>query len=361
MPRQLDATYLPAASQSIMAVFIERGESGVAEFVSEAQGGLPGCPGWASPEGEPNNVLQSWHLDGLETAYGCPASYTGDPGSLVLTDWNPKGWVVSAGGNVSVPPDAAMGDYTLQITEDNPNYPGPMQAAELMRVYAFTVVSGGAGSSGGGQVPAGNGNMNTVEQEIPPGWTELVTRINKDATRIGRLGRWTVNVNDPLSVWGYRAVYTRGEYEPPENYTARIDELHNFFLNWGISNAFLVEDIYDFRTSDRLGSGHVEFVTDPDGVAQWRLTKHYPAPYGNGNFYRRLITRPRADTLTFAGNSGPIDVDYQTGIVTGFTEPGTWDGEFRSSCIFMENSLELTQQQSGEVTVVVTLEENLEV
>jgi len=183
-----------------------------------------------------------------------------------------------------------------------------------------------------------------LEISLPEGWTELTSEPSRNLTRVGRSGRWTFIDNDDYAIWKFGVNYLRSDYETGA--ALRIDTLHNFFLR-AVANAFLVSDPADNTAAKRDGAG---LIVQVNGT--WRLVKRYGA-----SGYQHPITRPDVDVVLSAGT-----LDFDTGIVSGISSPGTWTGSFFRPCVFQENGLKLQISPNGTVAAVnVALEEQLEI
>jgi hypothetical protein len=183
-----------------------------------------------------------------------------------------------------------------------------------------------------------------LEISLPDGWTELTAEPGFNITRVGRPGRWNFIVNDDYAYWKFGVNYLRSDYETAA--AKRIDVLHNFFLR-AAANAFLVSDPADHTDSDRDGNG---LIVQVNGV--WRLVKEY-----GSSGYRHPITRPDDDVVVSAGT-----LNFDTGVVSGISSPGTWTGSYFRPCVFQENGLKLQISPNGVVAAVnVALEEQLEI
>jgi len=196
---------------------------------------------------------------------------------------------------------------------------------------------------------------------LPEGYTRLSDGgATFDITRVGRPGKWDINLNDPLAVWEFTVSYVRQEYlqradqNNPQallEENERFNKIYSFFLNIGSSVAFLVDDPLDNTDSAMNGSGTVELL---DGV--WRLGKRYGGPIG----YWHPITRPKPDVV-LGGGAANGTLDPNTGVVSRIAAPGSWTGSFWRPMVFLNAKLGYEATPDGIIRAFsVPLQENLE-
>ena len=190
-----------------------------------------------------------------------------------------------------------------------------------------------------------------LEVQLPGGFTRIVGEPCFDTTRVGQIGRWDINQNDPFAVWKITVSYVRESAD--EDASRRFDGIYNFFLVTGASLAFEVDDPIDNTAEAIGGEGHVEQI---NGV--YRLTKHYK--FG-ALTYVHPITRPKTDVVLSGSAAGGL-LDHSTGIVSGINAPGRWSGGFCRPMVFQNQGLRYEADPSGIVRALdVPLEENLEI
>lgn len=191
----------------------------------------------------------------------------------------------------------------------------------------------------------------TLSAILPPGYVRLTGDLSFDVTKTGKKGLWDINQNDPFAVWELTVSYIREEFE--DTPALRFDDIYSFFLVSGGAMAFLVDDPMDNTATARNGEGHVELF---DG--QYRLFKHYKfGPL----VYVHPITRPKSGVILSGGAAGGT-LNQNTGIVTGISAPGRWDGGFYRPMIFAQSKLRYETDPAGLVRAFdVPLEENLEI
>lgn len=121
---------------------------------------------------------------------------------------------------------------------------------------------------------------------------------------------------------------------------SNVPELLRFYhAHGGEEGYFLFRDYADYKSVDITGTAA---FTDQPGVSLTSTTYQLVKDYTYGaKVRRRLITKPKADTLT-VGIGGVIQpsgwtLDPDTGILTFGSAPGgavTWGGEFYCYCDF---------------------------
>lgn len=167
--------------------------------------------------------------------------------------------------------------------------------------------------------------------------------IEGDSGQVDTVIRW------PYALWEGSVSYVKSEVETVDKY--RFSKINNFFLNRQGAYGFLLEDKYDHTHDAQEATPMVEEI---NGV--WRLTKRYPDVV-EGVYYTRKITRPVEDSIVLTGGAAGGVLDPDTGIVTGIVAEGSWTGQFKVPCIFLEPKLERSVTPSGKVTLNVKLRE----
>jgi uncharacterized protein (TIGR02217 family) len=106
--------------------------------------------------------------------------------------------------------------------------------------------------------------------------------------------------------------------------------IYNFHqIRRGMWESFRMLDIFDYVCNP--GAGGVAYISGN----QYQLVKHYT----HGAFtYRRPITRPILETVSFQGGSG-ITLDATTGVITAASPPSGWNGFFHIPVRFQEDPI----------------------
>ena len=258
--------------------------------------------------------------------------------------------VAAFGGSVTIPisgtlaasesPDVASFSGYVPAT-------GTLGASESPDVAAFAGNIPGSGTLAASEAPDIATFIGIVRSDftnVMP--VNLPWRIEKDAKGgprfntsifIGANGFEYRNVNWPVQIdrWSIALGYRDDDDQD------FLDVLAIFYNARGNARGFLFKDWSDYRAKDQM-LGIVE--GEP---TQFQLQKVYSI----GTFsYARQITRPKSGTVVIklAGVvQGGIDVDINTGIITGATSDMTASFEFNVPVRFDTDAMEIDVERDG--------------